>query len=176
MFFENDELTLVANVAKTHGLAGQLSLKIHQDFSNNTITEKMPVFLLTEGIPVPFFVEFVKNSGSYRVVKLKHIDSEEKAKSFLDCKIYVLSSAIIKEEEDDDELCEFDGFAVYDKKHGFIGTFSLLNMIPGNPVFETTLDNKTIIIPFVDEFIVKIDYEKKEIHISAPEGLIEMYL
>ncbi len=175
MFFENDELTLVANVAKTHGLAGQISLKIHQDFSNDIIEEKMPVFLLTQGIPVPFFVESVKNSGTYRVVKLKHIDSEEKAKTILDSKVYIFSSCI-EVEEDEEEESEFSGFAVYDEKHGFIGTFSHFNLIPGNPVFETVLDGKTIIIPYSEEFILSIDEDRKEIHVCAPDGLIELYL
>lgn len=175
MLFENDELTQIAIVAKTYGLTGQLSFKIHPDFSNDIIEEKMPVFLLTQGIPVPFFVESVKNSGSYRVVKLRYVDSEEKAKSLTDCKVYIPSSDIA-EEDYDEEDSEFAGFAVYDEKYGFIGTFSHFNMIPGNPVFETCLDGKTIIIPYSEEFIVSIDEVRKEIHINAPEGLIELYL
>jgi len=175
MFFENDELTQIATVARTHGLAGYLSLKIHQDYTNDIITENMPVFLLKEGIPVPFFTENVKDSGSYRVVKLRHLDSEKQASTFVECKVFILTENIeIEEVEEEDS--EYEGFAVYDAKHGFIGNFTQFNMIPGNPVFETELDGKTIIIPFAEEFILDIDETRREIHISAPEGLIELYL
>ena len=35
--------------------------------------------------------------------------------------------------------------------------------------------DKEILIPSVDEIIQKIDRKEKEIHIIAPEGLIELY-
>lgn len=174
MFFENDELTEVALIVRTYGLTGQLSFKIHQEFSNSTIKDNMPVFLLKEGIPVPFFIESVKDSGGNRVVKLKHIDDEGAANKFVGCKVLIILGEI--EEIEPEEESEYSGYSVFDKHHGFIGTFVDFNMIPGNPVFETSFEGKTIILPFLEKFILKIDDEKKEIHIEAPEGLIDLYL
>ncbi|WP_417935518.1 hypothetical protein [Flagellimonas marinaquae] len=34
----------------------------------------------------------------------------------------------------------------------------------------------TIFIPITDEIITKVDRENKTIHVSTPEGLVELYL
>jgi 16S rRNA processing protein RimM len=174
MFFENDELTEVALIVRTYSLTGQLSFKMHPDFSNNIIKNNMPVFLLTQGIPVPFFTESVKDSGGNRIVKLKHVDDEENAKKYIGCKVYIIY--VQNDEIELEEDSEYKDYSVFDKKFGFIGKFERFNMIPGNTVFETSYKGKTIIFPFADNFIHKIDDVKKEIHIESPEGLIELYL
>jgi 16S rRNA processing protein RimM len=176
MFFGKDELILVAHVLKTHGLTGSLSLTIHEDFSNSIIKETKPVFLFKEGIPVPFFTESVKVSGNNLIVKFKHIDNPEKATNFTGCEIYILTEIVIDNTIEDEVSFEFDGFSVFDKQYGFIGNVKNFDMIPGNPVFETEFNGKTIIIPYAEDIITKIDEEKREIHIITPNGLIEIYL
>ncbi|MDD3739991.1 MAG: ribosome maturation factor RimM [Bacteroidales bacterium] len=175
MFFGKDELILVAHVLKTHGLTGNLFLSIHDDFSNSIIKENKPVFLFKEGIPVPFSLESVKSSGNNLIVKFRHINNIEKANNFIGCEVYVLSE-IINDNTEDDFSFEFDGFSVFDKQYGFIGNVKNFDMIPGNPIFETELNGKTIIIPYSEDIISKVDEFRREIYINAPEGLIEIYL
>jgi 16S rRNA processing protein RimM len=38
------------------------------------------------------------------------------------------------------------------------------------------LDKKEILIPIFEGLIRKVDREKKELHIEAPEGLIDLYI
>lgn len=174
MFFENDELVKVAEVVRSHGFDGSLSLKVHSDFDRDIISEEMPVFLIIEGIPVPFFIDAVKNSGTYRIAKIRNINDEAKAAYYIGCEVMIFKSLI------DEELPEiensFEGYSVFDEKYGYIGKFTFINEIPGNPVFETDFNGKTIIIPYSDEFVLNADDQKKEIRISAPEGLIELYM
>lgn len=175
MFFGKDELSLVAFVAKTHGVTGNLVLTIHNNIPNNIINEKSAVFLFKQGIPIPFFVESVKVMGINNVIKFKHIDSIEKANFFVGCDVYVLSH-ILKSGNTDNLSCRFCGFSVFDKQYGFIGKISSFEIIPGNPVFETDFEGKSIIIPYTESIILKIDNIKKEIYIDAPLGLIDIYL
>ena len=43
-------------------------------------------------------------------------------------------------------------------------------------LFEIDHDGKEVLIPISDDLIEKVDREKKDIRITAPEGLIELYL
>jgi 16S rRNA processing protein RimM len=175
MFFEKDELVKVGEVVRTHGFNGNLSIKVHSDFSEEIFNEDLPVFLIIEGIPVPFFIVSTKKSGSYIVVELKNVDSEKKAQRLIACDLLIHKSFIeVDEEEIEDNILQ--GYSVFDSKHGFIGKFTFINEIPGNPVFETDFNGKTIIIPYSDEFINEINDITKEIHITAPDGLIDLYL
>lgn len=175
MFLKKDELVKVGEVIRTHGFNGNLSIKVHPDFSEEIFNDELPVFLNIEGIPVPFFVVSTKKSGGYIVVAFKNVDNDKKALKLIGCELLIHQSLI---ESDDEEAEEnpLKGYSVFDSKFGFIGELTFINEIPGNPVFETNFNGKTIIVPYSDEFIHEINDEKKEIHISAPDGLIDLYL
>ncbi len=175
MLFDDRELTEIAQVAKVHGLNGHLSLKFNDDFSESLLDEEIPVFLLIEGLPVPFFVEDYRNSGGYTATKFKYIDSSEKAEKFVGCKVLVFDDDIPADDDYDEEL-DLIGYKVFDAKRGFIGEIADFNLIPGNPVFETVFNGKTIIIPYTEEIVVDINDDKQEVYIEAPEGLIDLYL
>lgn len=176
MLFDNIELLEVAYISKPTGLKGLLSLRTLDNFSDSIFKENIPVFLNIEGIPVPFFTESVKNSGNSLTIKLKHIDTEEEASKYKSCPILVFASSVIEEEEDYDMDFELYNYDVYDKNSGYIGKIVDVNMIPGNPVFETEFQGKTIILPYSEEFIENINHEIKRVDINAPAGLIDIYL
>ncbi|MDR2011377.1 MAG: ribosome maturation factor RimM [Bacteroidales bacterium] len=177
MIFDGCELIEVAYIVKSHGLKGQLSVKMFDNFSHNVFKEKIPVFLDVKGIPVPFFIEQKKNAGNGFLVKLKHIDSEETANNFRFCSIYIAKNNIKEESEEcSDEKWELYDYEVFDRKYGYIGKIKNLNLIPGNPVFETEFNGKLIILPYSEDFIINIDDENKKLEIDAPGGLIDLYL
>lgn len=175
MLFDNKELVEIAQVAKTYGLNGHLSLKFDSSFSDDLLNEEIPVFLLIEGIPVPFFVEDYKNSGGYVATKFRYIDGAETAEKYVGCKVLVFADDVQDDEEYDEEMALI-GYKVFDAHHGYVGEIVDFNLIPGNPVFETDFDGKTIIIPYTEEIVVDINDDKQEVYINAPDGLIELYL
>lgn len=175
MLFDNKELVEIAQVAKTYGLNGHLSLKFDNSFSDDLLDEEIPVFLLIEGIPVPFFVEDYKNSGGYVATKFRYIDGAETAEKYVGCKVLVFADDVQDDEEYDEEM-DLIGYKVFDAQHGYVGEIVDFNLIPGNPVFETDFNGKTIIIPYTEEIVVDINDDKQEVYINAPEGLIELYL
>ena len=175
MLFDNKELVEIAQVAKTYGLNGHLSLKFDNSFSDGLLDEEIPVFLLIEGLPVPFFVKDYKNSGGYVATKFRYIDGAETAEKYVGCKVLVFADDV-QDDEDYDEELELVGYKVFDAHHGYVGEIVDFNLIPGNPVFETDFNGHTIIIPYTEEIVVDINDDKHEVYINAPEGLIELYL
>lgn len=176
MFFGKEELIKIAEIQRTHGVDGKVLLNISQDFDKSIFTEDLPVFLIIDGMPVPFFIEHSKSQGKNVVVKLRHIESLEKAEKFVGTEIMTLKSLFDDFDKDEDNEKDIEGYSVYDKKFGFIGQVCMLNNIPGNPVIEINFKEKIIIIPYAEDIILEINDEKKEIQISAPEGLIDLYL
>jgi len=175
MEFDNFDLIEVACVQKTHGLKGHLNIGISENFSNDILKENMPVFLEIEGIPVPFFIEELKHSGNNVIVKLKNINSADYAARFKSCPVHIIPEDIVEEQEFEPDFDLYD-YEVYDELHGYVGKIKIINFIPGNPVFETDLDGKRIILPYSDEFIKNISHDKRRIDIISPDGLIDIYL
>lgn len=175
MKFDNRDLVHIANAVKPHGLNGHISLKLNPGYSEDDIMNGKPVFLFIEGLPVPFFPEECKRAGEYIAVKLKNVENSDVADRYRSCKVYSFELEKSVDNEDSDSF-SLIGYAVYDKNFGFIGNITDFNNIPGNPVFETQLDNKTIIIPYNEDFIIKINKDLRSIEIETPEGLIDIYL
>jgi 16S rRNA processing protein RimM len=45
-----------------------------------------------------------------------------------------------------------------------------------NPLIQVINGEKEILIPFIDGLVQKVDRKSKTLHVTSPEGLIEMYM
>ncbi|MEZ4874305.1 MAG: hypothetical protein R2793_02325 [Flavobacteriaceae bacterium] len=57
-----------------------------------------------------------------------------------------------------------------------MGVITGVNDSTAQPLFEIDHNGKQVLIPINDEIIQKVDRTSKAIFLSAPEGLIELYL
>ena len=71
---------------------------------------------------------------------------------------------------------EVVGFRVVDSNHGDIGTLEQVIEYPAQPLFQIMKNGVEVLIPVIDEVIDKVDRDNKTIFITAPNGLIELYL
>jgi 16S rRNA processing protein RimM len=68
------------------------------------------------------------------------------------------------------------GYTVFDSVHGEIGVVDHIEESPNNPLLVILHGKKEILMPMNGDFFNSIDDEKREVHINAPEGLIDFYL
>ncbi|MDR1847090.1 MAG: ribosome maturation factor RimM [Bacteroidales bacterium] len=71
---------------------------------------------------------------------------------------------------------EVIGFKVEDSRFGFVGTITEVLDNSPQALFSIDHEGKEVLIPIIDQVITKIDRNKQQITINAPEGLIELYL
>ena len=71
---------------------------------------------------------------------------------------------------------EVIGFQVEDEKHGDIGIITGVNDTTAQPLFEVEFGTAQMLIPMLDQFIVKVDRENKIMFLKTPEGLVDMYI
>ena len=71
---------------------------------------------------------------------------------------------------------EIIGFTVIDKEFGVIGTISKVLEYPNQAVMQIFHDNKEVLIPISDEIITEVKRKNKEIHVTAPDGLLNIYI
>ena len=125
--------------------------------------------------PVPFFIETLLHQNNDLItLKFEFINTPEKAARL--CGLNVLidrkKSATSKEFHPNDII----GFSVIDAELGDIGTISGLLEMPQQILFQIDNKGKEILVPANEQFIKKIDQKNKKVEISAPEGLINLYL
>lgn len=167
----------VGYIQKPHGLKGEIVLIFGKEF-DETLEELDFLFVEVDGGLVPFYI---KDEGlNFRtdesaICGLEFVDSLTKAKELVGCKVYVFDHEIIdsKDQEVDSTLI---GIRVFDEKFGDIGLISRVDDFSGNLVITVNHPRAEIMIPLSDNIITSINDDKREIHLSCPNGLIDIYL
>ena len=170
-----DAFFYLGKILKRHGNRGHLLVILDVDeIENYSKLESVYVDMGHERIP--FFIESIDLLEKNRVIlKLADVEATDHADAFTGREIYLPLSMLPKLDGNRFYYHEVKGFNVVDEKHGEIGTIQDVLELPHQAMFMILYGDKEILIPIVDEVIQSIDRKKKKIHISAPEGLIDIY-
>lgn len=135
------------------------------------------VFVEINNHLVPFFItESRLHKNEFLRVKFEDIDSEEAAEKILGHALYLPLTALPKLEGDKFYFHEIIGFTAEDQRLGDIGTIVGVNDSSAQPLFEIKKGDIEILVPMIDQFIVKVDRDNKKIILDTPEGLVDLYL
>ncbi|MES2680627.1 MAG: ribosome maturation factor RimM [Bacteroidota bacterium] len=163
------ELSPIGYFSKTHGVKGQLILRTESDFE---IEDLKVLFVEAAGAKAPYFLSDIKENNTGIIVSLEEIDAVEKAKLLVGKKVFI-DTALVNEVEAEADLL---GFELIDKQHGSLGNIISTSDNGHQVLISLNYKGKEVILPFVEEFIEKIDENEKKVFFNAPEGLIDVYL
>ena len=89
MFPAVDDLLPIAQVLKSYGTQGELLISFLAAMPDD-IDLNEPVFLIPEGLPVPFFIEEIQFRGTSKaLVRFQDIDSMKEAEQIVGQKLYL---------------------------------------------------------------------------------------
>ena len=126
---------------------------------------------------IPFFIENSNlHKGDFLRVKFEDVDNEEQADEIINCEVYLPLNMLPKLEGNKFYFHEVIGFEIEDQRLGVFGKIVSINDTSAQPLFEVINGNVEILVPMIDQFLVKIDRENKKVIMDLPEGLVEMYL
>lgn len=126
---------------------------------------------------IPFFIEksSLHKNTSLRI-KFEDINSEAEADSLINCELFLPLSFLPKLKGNKFYFHEVIGFQIEDQRLGIVGDIVSINDSSAQTLFEVLNGSLELLIPMIDQFIVKIDRENKKVIMNLPEGLVEMYL
>ena len=152
----------VAKILKSHGIDGDLLAGL-LDTDIEEINTQEPVYVVFDGLPVPFFIESLVPKGRTRaIIHLTDIDSLEDAEEIVGREI------LLDAEYEDDGEEDFTGWTLYDGDT-LVGTVTGLEDIPGNPCLEVAGH----LIPLHEDFFVQADQENRILVMNLPDGLLD---
>ncbi|MCK4855438.1 MAG: hypothetical protein KAT31_14265, partial [Bacteroidales bacterium] len=74
--------------------------------------------------------------------------------------------------EEEIYMDELTGYALINISTGRQGLITDFMDIPGNPVFEVSLEGEKVLVPAQDDMIEEIDQENQKLIIRLPEGIM----
>lgn len=160
-------LQKIAKVLKSNGTDGELLVSFFaMDPEDLEITE--PVFILFDGLPVPFFVQSLRRRGQNKaLVHLNGIYDLKDCEEVCGKDIYLPADAEAAYGEGDFSFLV--GWELRDagKSLGRIADFV---DIPGNPCLELE-DGR--MVPLHEDFITAVDEDSAVVEMELPSGLLD---
>lgn len=166
----------LGKIAKKFSFKGEVLIFLDTD--EPELYENMEsVFVEFNKNLVPFFIENSNlHKGDFLRVKFEDVDSEADADEIIGCEIYLPLNMLPKLEGNKFYFHEVIGFEIEDQRLGVFGKIVSINDTSAQPLFEVVNGSVEILVPMIDQFLVKIDRENKKVIMNLPEGLVEMYL
>lgn len=164
------ELIKIGKTGKTHGLKGHLKVHIDEFYLNDFMDmkiifiDKLPYFILNKDI----------NHTQQAILLLEDVDSKEKAHRLQGKEIFAKDDDLteILDEETHQYLI---GFELHDKTLGKIGKIENIIEMPFQIMAVIINENKEILIPLNEDFILNVNEKQKKINMQLPEGLLDVF-
>ena len=172
-----DDCFELGHITKPRSFKGEVIAFLDTD-SPEEYLEMESVFVEINKQLVPFFIEDIRpQKGRHVRIKFEGVDTEEDAKSMAKKKLWLPLEVLPELDSQDFYLHEIIGFEIVDENYGPVGTIEDVVESATNPIFKIEhTQGSEILIPVADDFISNVDKENSVIHVSCPEGLIELYL
>lgn len=169
-----DDCFYLGRISKPWGVKGQVQLFLDVD-SPEEYSELDSAFVEIKGQLVPHFFHIDQLNGNRAVVTFDELSPDE-ALALVGRELYLPLDLLPKLEGNRFYYHEVIGFRVVDSVHGDIGILDQVLEYPAQPLFRVLKNGTEILIPVIDQVIDRVDRVLKTIFITAPNGLIELYL
>lgn len=160
----------IARILKSYGTDG--GLLVSSDVDLETLEKGEPVYIVYDGLEVPFFISACTPKGNRYILHLTDICSLEDADE-------VVGRDILADVSEEPDGPDFIGWTVYDAagdagvpgaadpRGRCLGVVTDDAPIPGNYCLYVG----ELMIPLHEDFIVSVDPERRELVLNLPAGL-----
>jgi len=190
-----DNLQQVAQVLKSNGTDGEFVMGF-REIAPEDINLNEPVFIVFDGLPVPFYIEsFTKRGNTKALVRLTDICSMEDVEEIAGKAVYIEEDNLPEMTLEDDGFAALVGWTLLtpgtpdqvgyddtdeandnDEEDGVIlyevGEITDFIDIPNNPCIEVETENGAVMLPLHEDLILSLDPENLEIIMQIPAGLL----
>ncbi|SIT13694.1 16S rRNA processing protein RimM [Zobellia uliginosa] len=167
----------LGKIVSKYSFKGEVLVKLDADEPEIYENMESVFVLMKDNTLVPFFIDKCRLHKSELLrIDFEEVKDEAAANRIMGHELYLPLSVLPKLEGDKFYFHEVIGFDVLDEVHGNIGKITGVNDSTSQAIFEIDKDGKEILVPIIDQIVKKVDRDNQAIHVSTPDGLVELYL
>ena len=165
----------IGKIVSAHGLSGEVILK-HALGKKTSFKESEVVFVeQVKGSYLPHFIASSKaKTTEETIMQFDDIDSREKALKLIKKQVWLTEEEFTKHAAKSSPIALL-GFMLINEGEK-IGIIDEVIEQPHQVLCTVIINGKEAFIPLHEETLLNIDRKKKEVYVSLPEGLLEIYL
>ena len=169
-----DDCFFLGTLVAKYSFKGELLAKLDTD-QPELYSGLDTVFIAQHTGLIPYFIERCQlHKSSLLRIKLEDINDEAAAEALLKKELYLPLTALPPLSGNQFYYHEVIGFQAIDEKLGPIGHITAINDSAAQALFKVTLEQREILIPVHDDFILKVDRVNKLLQFNLPEGLLQL--
>lgn len=170
-----DQYFKVGKLAASHGLKGHLVLQ--HSLGKKTSLKGLETIFIEEGKDnlMPYFIREAKIKSDEEVyVSLETIETKEQARKLTPKDVWVTADDFKKFASSSSPIA-FLGFTLFNENKKLGEILEVIEQ-PHQLLCTILINNREVLIPVHQESLNKVDKKKKEVHVTLPEGLLDIYL
>ena len=170
-----DDLVVVARVARTRGLRGEVVADLYTDFPERFEALEKVIAIAPDGSRRSLQIEKHWFQGQRIIFKFAGYDSIDEAKELAGFQLAIPAGERIELPEDAFYEWELAGCRVEALDRKMIGQVREVMRTGGVEILVVADDEgREVLIPMARDICVEIDIEQKVIRVDPPEGLLEL--
>ena len=174
----NGRFTEIGKVGKPRGLEGLVRFLPGESFTEGLLNHLRICYVENgRGDLIPARIESVsvesKRNRDLFFVKFDMITGRSDAESVIDCAVYVEADLLQETDTEVDIEKTITGYFVLYEDEKF-GTVDSVIENPAHPIMKVSRKGASFLIPFVDEYVEKIDREKEVVHARQLHQLFDL--
>lgn len=173
---DSSNLKLVGKIKDAHGIKGELYVLI---FSKDTSWHKeLKTFVIAKDESRSgsraLTIEKAKPHKDGLIIKTKEINDRNQSEAIKGQLFFISEDLLSSDDGETIYLSEIEGFEVQAEDGAVIGEIEGFSTNNIQDLLVVNTGKKTVEIPFVEAFIVDIDYEAEVIVMDLPPGLLTL--
>jgi 16S rRNA processing protein RimM len=170
-----EDCFFLGTVVGKYSFKGEVLIKLDTD-QPELYENIASLFIETQTGLAPYFVvkSGLHKSNLLRVT-FEDVTDEAGADALLKKKVFLPLDMLPKLTGNQFYFHEIIGYAVIDKQHGDIGKVTGVNDSATQALLEIEHKTSQVLLPIVDEIVLEVDRNNKQLHVQIPEGLLDIY-
>lgn len=164
----------IGRIINTHGLKGEVKIESYSDFDQERYQKGNTVYIEANGNYLPFQTETFRIHKGYPLVSFQNYRDINLIEPYKNCNIYIDRNTRKPLKKGEYYRDEITGLLAIDEEGNEIGTVTAVEETYGaqNNLRIKRKGKSDVLIPYIPEFIKKVDLSSHRIIIHVEEGLL----
>lgn len=162
-----DAVVVIGEAVKPHGIRGEIKVRSFMETFEAFGRSSVLIFGDT-----PYRLLGVRSHKGAALVRLEGIDTPEKARELVGSLVKTAAENLPPTEEDEYYWFELIGMTVLTREGRMLGTVTRIIETGANDVIQVEGPLGEVLLPMIDDVVLDVDTEKKEMIVDPLDGLV----
>lgn len=169
---QQNEFILIGQIVNTHGVKGEVKVLSQTDFKTDRYSKNNTTYIDFNGEKVFVKIKSYRLHKGFDLLVFEGLEDINLVEKYKGSSLYTENKKIKNLLENEFHISDLTGLSVY-QNHENKGVVESIRTYPQCDYLEVrTLANELKLIPFINEFILKVDLNQKIIEVTEMEGLL----